>query len=173
MKHIEKRHCISIALVTIVLILLCAGCASPLVNAAGGDSATNVRSPAFVGAPVTGAPAACAQGSNSLDLFVKAPTTPSGGTAGMGQPGRAGRPSAAALTSSPAATSPGNGLIDVFVRGTDNALWERKTTNGGSTWSSWYQDRRADPRRHRSFRVRAECKQPRRLCTGHRPHPLL
>ena len=43
-----------------------------------------------------------------------------------------------ALTSSPAATSPGNGLIDVFVRGTDNALWERKTTNGGTTWSSWY-----------------------------------
>jgi hypothetical protein len=27
------------------------------------------------------------------------------------------------LTSSPAATSPGTGQIDVFVRGTDGALW--------------------------------------------------
>ncbi|MGD0171580.1 MAG: hypothetical protein ABSB81_05605 [Halobacteriota archaeon] len=41
------------------------------------------------------------------------------------------------LTSSPAATSPGNGVIDVFVRGTNGALYERTTTNGGATWSSW------------------------------------
>ncbi len=41
------------------------------------------------------------------------------------------------LTSGPAATSPGNGVIDVFVRGTNGALYERTTTNGGATWSSW------------------------------------
>ena len=41
------------------------------------------------------------------------------------------------LTSSPAATSPSSGAIDVFVRGTDNALWERTTTNGGGSWGAW------------------------------------
>ena len=43
-------------------------------------------------------------------------------------------------TSSPAATTPsfGNGVIDVFVRGTDNALWSTTTTNNGTSWSSWH-----------------------------------
>jgi hypothetical protein len=43
-------------------------------------------------------------------------------------------------TSSPAATTPsfGNGVIDVFVRGTDNALWSTTTTNNGASWSSWH-----------------------------------
>jgi hypothetical protein len=41
------------------------------------------------------------------------------------------------LTSSPAATSPGNGVIDVFVRGTNGALYEKTTTDGGTTWSNW------------------------------------
>src|SRR5271157_686647 len=63
-KQIHKRDCISIALTTIVLISLYAGCASPLVNAAGGDSATNVRASALVGTTVTSAPAAGAQSSN-------------------------------------------------------------------------------------------------------------
>ena len=70
-KQIHKRDCIGIALATIVLISLYAGYASPLVNAAGGDSATNVRASALAGTTVTSAPAACAQSSNSLDLFAK------------------------------------------------------------------------------------------------------
>jgi 5-hydroxyisourate hydrolase-like protein (transthyretin family) len=41
------------------------------------------------------------------------------------------------LTSSPAATSPGNGVIDVFVRGGAGALYEKTTTNGGTSWSNW------------------------------------
>jgi peroxiredoxin len=41
------------------------------------------------------------------------------------------------LTASPAATSPGSGLIDVFVRGTDGALWLKTTTNNGASWSGW------------------------------------
>ena len=41
------------------------------------------------------------------------------------------------LTASPAATSPTSGVFDVFVRGTDGAIWERTTTNGGSSWSAW------------------------------------
>jgi len=138
MKHIHKRDCISIALATIALILLCAGSASPLVNAAGGDSGTNVRPPALVGAPVAGAPAACAQGSNSLDLFVRGTDNALWWERWNGATWSSWQTLGGALTSSPAATSPGNGLIDVFVRGTDNALWERTTTNGGATWSSWY-----------------------------------
>jgi thiol-disulfide isomerase/thioredoxin len=39
------------------------------------------------------------------------------------------------LTSSPAATSPVRGLIDVFARGTDGAVWYRGWT--GAAWSSW------------------------------------
>ena len=29
-------------------------------------------------------------------------------------------------------------MIDVFVRGTDNALWSTTTTNNGTSWSSWH-----------------------------------
>jgi hypothetical protein len=36
------------------------------------------------------------------------------------------------LTSSPAAISLSSGVIDVFVRGTDNGLWEKTTANAGS-----------------------------------------
>ena len=31
----------------------------------------------------------------------------------------------------------GNGVIDVFVRGTNGALYRSTTTNGGSTWGAW------------------------------------
>jgi hypothetical protein len=43
-------------------------------------------------------------------------------------------------TSSPAATTPSmvNGVIDVFVRGTDGAVWYKSTTNNGTSWSSWH-----------------------------------
>jgi hypothetical protein len=39
------------------------------------------------------------------------------------------------LTSSPAATSPASGMIDVFVRGSNGALYEKTTTDGGATWA--------------------------------------
>jgi len=44
-------------------------------------------------------------------------------------------------TSSPGAISRGPGIVDVFVRGTDGAMWSRWTNNGGNTesdWSQWY-----------------------------------
>jgi C1A family cysteine protease len=41
------------------------------------------------------------------------------------------------LTASPATVSWADGRIDVFARGTDNALWWRNTSNGGTSWSSW------------------------------------
>ncbi|MGD0172417.1 MAG: DUF2334 domain-containing protein [Halobacteriota archaeon] len=40
------------------------------------------------------------------------------------------------LTSSPAATSPANGVIDVFVRGGDNGLWQKAYNNGWYAWKS-------------------------------------
>jgi hypothetical protein len=67
-------------------------------------------------------PAACSQGSH-LGLFVEGTTgalyqkTWTGSWSGWINLG-------GALTSSPAATSPTSGVFDVFVRGTDGALWE-------------------------------------------------
>ena len=42
-------------------------------------------------------------------------------------------------TSSPAATNPcfPSGVWDIFVRGTDGAVWYKTTTNNGTTWSNW------------------------------------
>jgi hypothetical protein len=39
------------------------------------------------------------------------------------------------LSSAPAATSSANGKLNVFVRGSDNALWYKTSTNG--VWSDW------------------------------------
>jgi len=40
-------------------------------------------------------------------------------------------------TSSPAAAAPSNGVMDVFVRGTDGAIWSMTTTNNGTSWNAW------------------------------------
>ena len=40
------------------------------------------------------------------------------------------------LTSSPGATSSGSGAIDVFVRGSNGALWQREYNNGWSGWTA-------------------------------------
>jgi hypothetical protein len=40
------------------------------------------------------------------------------------------------LTSSPAAASSTSGVIDVFVRGGDNGLWQREYNNGWQPWTS-------------------------------------
>ena len=81
-------------------------------------------------------PAICAQSSSRLDLFGNSANSlswkHSSGTSWSPATSLGGK-----LTSSPSAASPGNGLIDVFVRGTDNAVWEKTTTNGGSSWNAW------------------------------------
>jgi Uncharacterized protein conserved in bacteria (DUF2334) len=41
------------------------------------------------------------------------------------------------LTASPATVSWADGHIDVFARGTDNALWWRNSSDGGASWSAW------------------------------------
>ncbi len=86
------------------------------------------------------------QGPNQLDVFVKGmdgalwhQRTPSGYNLWSGWESRSGK-----LTSSPAATwepgqYPGGTFLDVFVVGTDNALWWMWYFNGQSyaTWSAW------------------------------------
>jgi hypothetical protein len=80
-------------------------------------------------------PAADAQNANSLDLFVQGTDHALwykhwDGTSWSGWENLGGY-----LTSSPAATSPASGVIDVFVRGSNGALYEKTTTDGGATWA--------------------------------------
>jgi hypothetical protein len=119
-----------------MLVSLCAVCTSTLsVSAAQGSA--NVQAPTLVGASVGGAPAVCAPDANSLALFAR-------GTDGAlwyehwdGTTWSVSMSLGGVLTSDPAATSNATGHIDVCVRGSDNALWEKTTTNGGSSWSAW------------------------------------
>jgi len=136
MKH--KRSLMSIAVATVVLLSLCAVCASTNVTAAQGNSA-NVQTPALVGAPVAGALAVCSLNASNLDLFVNgtdgalwwkhwdSQTYYSAWTSLGGH-----------LTSDPAAVHSALGMY-VFGRGADGALWAKKTTNGGVSWSNWYE----------------------------------
>jgi len=137
MKH--KRSVISIAMATLVVVSLCAVCASTSVSAAPSSSANATTSAALVGAPagVVGAPAVCSQAANSYDLFVRGTDNAlywrheAGGVWGswvnLG----------GFLTSSPAATSPhSSGYLAVLARGGDGALWTIRGLNGG--WGKWY-----------------------------------
>jgi len=40
------------------------------------------------------------------------------------------------LTASPAAASPSTGVVDVFARGSDGAVWQRAYNHGWSSWTS-------------------------------------
>ncbi|HVM01272.1 MAG TPA: DUF3152 domain-containing protein [Acidimicrobiales bacterium] len=51
---------------------------------------------------------------------------------GLGSP-----PPGMAEQSRPAVASWGPGRLDVFVRGADDKLWQRFSTDGGSSWSPW------------------------------------
>jgi protocatechuate 3,4-dioxygenase beta subunit len=91
--------------------------------------------------PVNTIPAACSWGSGRLDLFANGTDgqlwwmyTTNGGSSWSGWQSL-GRPLGESLTSSPTAAAPASGIMDVFVRGGDNGLWER-TYNSGS-WSGW------------------------------------
>jgi hypothetical protein len=125
-------------MVTLVVFSLCAVCASTSVSAAQGSSA-NVQAPALVGAPAGSAPAVCAQDAYNLYLFVK-------GTNGdllwrhwNNIDGFSDWKSLGGfMTADPAAVYRSPGMINVFVRGGDGALWSRYTTDGGTFWSTWY-----------------------------------
>ena len=87
--------------------------------------------------PVASAPAACAKG-NNLAVFVEGADNALYWKHWDGATWSTWGSLGGNLTSSPAATSPANGVIDVFARGTDGALWSKSTTNGGASWSSWH-----------------------------------
>ena len=141
MKH--KRSLISVAMVTIMVVSLCAVCASPLTVRAADSSSANVQS-ALVGAPagIAGAPAVCKPYvyGNYIALFVRGNDGALWWTNWKGATWSAWESLGGYLTSSPAAAAlptldfTGNS-IDVFVRGGDGALWQR--TYGNNAWSGW------------------------------------
>jgi hypothetical protein len=132
MKH--KRSLLSIAMATLVLVSLCAVCASPLsVDAAAGSTPFVQAS----GAPVGSAPALCWRSVNDLDVFVK-------GTDGAlwykhwnVNSGWSGwTPLGGYVTADPAAISV-SGLTAVFVRGGSGSIWTKYTADGGASWTNW------------------------------------
>ena len=91
--------------------------------------------------PVNTVPAACSWSSGRVDLFANGTDgqlwwkyTTNGGSSWTGWQAL-GRPLGESLTSSPAAAAPASGIMDVFVRGGNNGLWER--TYGSGSWSGW------------------------------------
>jgi len=74
-------------------------------------------------------PAVCSQGS-SLDVFVQGTDHVLYYTQWDGTTWSGWKSLGAGLTSSPAAISPASGVIDVFVRGTDGAVWETSYLSG-------------------------------------------
>ncbi len=137
MKHTHKCTFISIAMAALVLVSLCAICASPLSVSAAQGSSANVKSPTVV-APVAGAPAVCSQDGKGLDLFVRGADSAlywkhsADGTTWLPSVRLGG-----VCTSNAAATSPANGVIDVFVRGTNGALYRDQTTNANAATPTW------------------------------------
>ena len=136
MKH--KRSIISIALATIMLVSLCAVCASTSVSAAQGSSSNVLPSAALVGATPaqvlagTG-PAVASRGNGQFDLFWIAPTP--GTTYGTLMhklfDGKAWGPAEdlkGKCTSSPAAVN--EVWVAVFVRCTNGGLYRFVSADG-------------------------------------------
>lgn len=136
MKH--NRIFLSVAMAAIMLVSICAVGASALSVSAAQVSSPNVKAPPVVGAPVgAGAPGVCTNNSTDLFLFIRGADnalylkiSPNGVTWPSAEASLGG-----VLASAPAATSPGNGVIEVFVRGTDGRLYEKASTDHGVTWS--------------------------------------
>jgi len=138
MKH--KRSLISIAMATLVVVSLCAVCASTSVSAAPSSSANAETSAGLVGAPagVVGAPAVCSQAANSLDLFVRGTDNALWWAHVANGQWSAWQSLGGKLTADPAAVYLYDvGEMHVFVRGGDGALWWKFTWNGGTSWSAW------------------------------------
>jgi len=144
MKH--KRSLMSIAMATLVVVSLCAVCASVSASAAPSSSANAQTSEVLVGAPIVGAPAVCHMdepgyhANHSLELFVQGADHALWwkNLSSTAKSWSAWKPLGGYLTSDPAATSRAVNTIEVFVRGGDGALWSRNTTDGGTSWNAWY-----------------------------------
>jgi hypothetical protein len=139
MKH--KRSLISVAMVTIMVVSLCAVCASPLTVRAADSSSANVQS-ALVGAPagIAGAPAVCKPYvyGNYIALFVRGNDGALWWTNWKGATWSAWESLGGYLTSDPAVTTPDYDFMTVSVRGGDGALYVIETSDGGASWGVWY-----------------------------------
>ncbi len=149
-KH--KRSVRGIAMATIVIVSLCAVCVTTSASGAGsGSSSASVKaSPDLVGNPIpasTGPSECIPKDYHYMYLFVQGydgalwynqenltgTNLPNWGWSGWAS---LGKPTTGSLTSSPCAISRQTGTIDVYVRGTDGAVWERPYYSG--TWHDWY-----------------------------------
>jgi hypothetical protein len=145
----RKRSFISIVMATIVLLSLCAVYATTSMGAASsGSSRASVQaSPDLVGNPIPAStsPSDCIPKVLPYQfLFVKGydgalwynrenyllSSSANWGWSGWTSLG-------GQLTSSPCAVWRSPGILDVYVRGTDGALWSRTTANNGASWSNW------------------------------------
>jgi len=121
------KYKISISSIAMAAIMLVS-----MVAAAGVSAAQ----PATVGAPITGGPSVCYDGVNTWYVAQGAATT--GGNIYY-KIGATGTWKAIGSGTNPTVVCQGGaGDIAIFVRGNDGDLYEKMTTNGGATWSSWY-----------------------------------
>ena len=141
----RKNSIISITLATLLLVSLCTVCVSTSLSAAGGTSSATVQPPAaLVGNPIpVGTGPSLIISGNYMYIFVKGydgalwynrndlvtPNLPNWGWSGWMSLG-------VQLSSSPCAVSRQAGIIDVYMRGTDGALWYM-SYQSGSGWSGW------------------------------------
>ncbi len=147
----SKRSLLGIAMATIVIAALGAVCVSTSASGAVSSNASVKASPNLVGNPIpasTGPSECIPTDYHYLYLFVQGydgalwynqenltgTNLPNWGWSGWTS---LGKPSTGNLTSSPCAISRQTGVIDVYVRGTDGAVWERSFSSG--TWHGWYE----------------------------------
>ena len=135
MKHTHKRNLISIAMAAVVLVSMCAMCASTGVSAADNGKAS-AHAPSLVSAAVPGGASACTQDGKTLDLFAKGTNNALWWKHYDGNTWSTWKSLGGYLTSDPAAVDTSIGTMTVFVRGGDGALWQAQTTNGWTS-SSW------------------------------------
>ncbi|MGB7901282.1 MAG: hypothetical protein WCG09_02390 [Halobacteriota archaeon] len=134
----HKRTTMSIVLATVMLVSLFAVVISA-VSVSGQASGTTVAAN-LVGQTMAGTGPAAAYGAAGIPVLVAVgtsgqvwcmlPSNSGGGWTSIG----------GSATSSPAATTPSlspTAVIDVFVRGTNGALYERSTQNDGASWGTW------------------------------------
>ena len=147
----RKRSFIIIAMAAIVLVSLCAVSANTSASAAdSGSSRASVNaSPDLVGNPIpaTTSPSVCipkflpycylfVQGyDGALWYNRQVDYTNDSSSTNWGWGGW--QSLGGVLTSSPCAVSRSPDALDVYVRGTDGAIWQRTTTNNGTSWSNW------------------------------------
>jgi hypothetical protein len=112
MKH--KRSLLSICMASIMLVSLCAVVGTTSVSAATSSANATTSTPANTSA-------SAAESNSSANAITSA--------------GLVGAP--AGIVGAPAVCSRDANSLDLFIRGTDNALWWRHWDGMTNTWSAW------------------------------------